>query len=395
MLILFLFFIILNTKLINQVNINGNIGKRYQENWLNIISLQGDFYTMGQQYGKLMPFEIKLAYEAMVVKTFIDSGVLSYDVLKMELYDNGWNSLTRRQQRLFEGMSNTSSLPVEKLFILDQIMYAFVLAKIKGGLKVEPSCSFISINNNGIFLGRNLDWFASYIDYSPFLTLVVYNPTDGSNSVANIVYAGIVNVLTGFNSTGLFLELNSGLEVMGDTLYKDRSRYMNQLLEILFDSNSFETMHRRIIMSRPEFANIINIANKEQSLSFENAPQQVLKRNDDGHGVLVATNVYLSEQWNIEIFETPSYSLKRYYNLLELGFKNKKDMCTEKLKYILEQPLQINGTIKNGATIYEYPNNVPILTVYSIVADMSNEFFWIRVPNKTPWVQINYTKYFH
>jgi hypothetical protein len=356
---------------------------------------------MGKQYGSLMQAEIAEAYDAMIQKIFIDSGKTTFANLKARLFDEGWAPISSRQKALFRGMAATSGLTVEKLFMLDQVNLALVLAA-RGQLNpVGFGCSYIAAwdaytDDGNLVLGRNLDWFVPFAQFAPLVTVVVFKPNDGSQFVANVGYAGWVNTLTGFNNAGQFVELNSGMDVMGHTFYKDRSHYMNELLEMLFDSDSAAALERRLMMSRPEFANIVNVAGSNASASFENSPQRVLKRAPDDDGLMVATNNYLHPDWNIEVLESPSLSLTRHAHLVSQAKVNKGKINVEVLKAIMELPLQFaNGTLASGATMYGPPSKlIPERTVYTVVAKLAEEKLWIRIPAQTPWQEIDYGFFF-
>jgi len=376
-------------------------GERYKVGWMNVVTLNGDFNTMGQQYGELMQKEILLAYDLIVQKMFLDRNITTYEVLKEFLFDKGWAPISSRQKALFKGIADASGLPLEKVFILDQINLALALLA-HGSLPPSfPGCSYLAAwgaftQDRSVILARNLDWFLPFAEFAQLLTLVVFKPMDGSQYVANVAYAGWVNVLTAFNDRGLFVELNSGMDVMGHVWHIDRSHYMNELLEMMFDSDSLETLERRLATARTEFPNIISVADGRSSTTYENAPQQVVRRDGDYDGLIVATNNYLSGYWGIQVVDNPSLSMVRYLHLQTLANDNMGTIDMEVMKTIMEQPLQFpNGSTANGATMYGPPaKSVPERTVYTVVAQPSKRKMWIRIPKMTPWQEIDYGYFF-
>lgn len=381
----------------------GNISK---EGWVTIVELNGPWREMGMQYGSLLKSEIHQIYDVFVNGFFAKYGV-TFNELKTLLYDRSWNGVSQRQKELFRGASLTSGMTVEQLFVLDQIQYAFILLRnqIQFGIKPEFGCSFMATwgdysKTGELVLGRNLDWFPLYKELSELLTVVVYNPIDGSIPTANIGYVGFLgSTLTAINKNGVMAEINSGMTSMGHVSYNDRSSMTNELLGMLLDSESLETLERRAKTIRTDFPLILNIANGSMAYSVEDAPTNVMTRKTQAPGVLVSTNKYLIPEWGLPLIEDPSYPIKRYQNLEKLAKIYKGDFNSTTMQEVFDLPLVYSdGTSGPGVTVY---NNTlpgdPTETIYSIVSILDPKpIFWIQVPGDPirKWQQVDVYKYF-
>lgn len=383
--------------LVTSTPINGSAFKT-KIGWVNLLVLNGDFETMGEQYGYLMKDEILYTYEYLIETLLIKEGKFTYDELIKILYEDIHESLSYRQQLLFAGMSTGSNISYQKLIMLDQVNIAFVMKTLEFG------CSFGSISyftdDTHTILGRSFDWFKDFTKINDLLTVVVYNGID-SNSVATIGYPGWIGAITGINENGLYLSLNSGLSAMGTTFYTDRGSYLNELFEVLLDSSTLWGMRRRIYQIKPNFANMVNIADTDRAYSIENTPFETKIRNTN-LGVIVSTNNYMDPLWgNIQV-ETSTFSLKRYSNMISLmnnlvNNETKHPGIIEFLR-VFEYPLQYNNyTFANGVVEYFPPTKTGnSLTIYTVVVKPKDRVIYLRIPSceNCNWQQIDLNKYF-
>lgn len=283
---------------------------------------------------------------------------------------------TTRQLEILQGMANTSGLTITELMVLDQNT---------GTSFAKFQCSYIAAwgpytSDGTLILGRNFDWFKPFNKlWSPYLTVVVYNPTSGGHSCATVGYAGMVNGLTGINDQGLFIEMNNGTNSMGvQTFLKNRTSYLNDMLNFLWDAGSMDTLGKLIETTRPMTSVIINVANGEESFSYENAPFETRKRGPNQPGLLVATNHYMLPSWGILNRPFPTRSLERYDNLLKLGNKYKGTIDVNVMQAILDTTLDNGGATE---VLAEDTGTNPDLTMYQVIAIPSEKKMWVKTPN--------------
>jgi len=346
-------------------------GNLYKAGEINVVMLSGNYYEMGQQYGNLLKAELNSFYEA-TWESFTEEEQNAVLMLIGEL-SSGY---TTRQLEILQGMANTSGLTITELMVLDQNT---------GTSFAKFQCSYIAAwgpytSDGTLILGRNFDWFKPFNKlWSPYLTVVVYNPTSGGHSCATVGYAGMVNGLTGINDQGLFIEMNNGTNSMGvQTFLKNRTSYLNDMLNFLWDAGSMDTLGKLIETTRPMTSVIINVANGEESFSYENAPFETRKRGPNQPGLLVATNHYMLPSWGILNRPFPTRSLERYDNLLKLGNKYKGTIDVNVMQAILDTTLDNGGATE---VLAEDTGTNPDLTMYQVIAIPSEKKMWVKTPN--------------
>jgi len=196
-----------------------------------------------------------------------------------------------------------------------------------------------------LVIGRNFDWFKDLNTlFSPYLTVTVYDPESGGRAAATVNYAGMVNGLTGMNDAGLFIEMNNGSNSMGDQFFlRNRTSYLNDMLGFLWDAGSMEAMGKLVETVRPMSPVIINVADEEGAVSYENAPLEVRKRGPNSPGLLVASNHYMLPDWGMLNRPSATHSLERYRNLLKLAEVDKGGIDVAAMKRVLDTPLSAGG----------------------------------------------------
>ena len=356
-------------------------GKLYQDGGINIVVLHGSYYEMGQQNGKLLKTQLNDFYQA----TWESYTKQEQDEVLMLIGELS-SGYTKRQLEVLQGMAETSGLAITELMILDQNT-ATSFAK--------SACSYIAAwgpytADGTLIAGRNFDWFKAFNKlWNPYLTVVVYNPTSGGHSAATIGYVGMVNGLTGINDQGLLIEMNNGSNSMGVQIFlKNRTSYLNDMLNFLWDAGSMETLGKLIETTRAMTPVIINVANGEESFSYENAPFETKKRDPNQPGLLVATNHYMLPSWGILNRPFPTRSLERYDNLLKLGNKYKGTIDVNVMQTILDTTLGDGGATE---VLAEDTHTNPDLTMYQVIAIPSEKKIWVKTPNYPAYPNNNWT----
>jgi hypothetical protein len=359
-------------------------GKLYMAGNLKVLQLHGSYREMGRQYGALMKDDLNEMYD-IISADFGKKPGINYDGL-LKVGRSIYQSCPQRYKEILGGIAETSGLGLDKELIIDSIEYSYLLSKEK--------CSGIAAWGNytsggPLVFGRNYD-YATMEDY---VSVVVYNPDDGSIPVASVSYTGCIYVTTGMNKKGLFLELNTG----GPSLilaYSNKVSAPVTLFSFLEDSQDLDQLDMRFHTSYPHCAYIINVADQKGASSYEWAPFDVRHRGPDRDGLLVATNHYIDPSWGIQMLgdtliggETVDLAntKKRRENLLALGEKYKGKFTPETMMEVISIPLE-NG----GAFItHQDASRQMVATSYQVVAVPKDLKIWVRIPGHQDWTEVD------
>lgn len=367
-------------------------GKLYETGKIKVAVLNGSFYEMGRQYGGLMKEEIDELYNLMVKRDVLDKGI-DYEELKKLIIDPSWKGMPKRHKEIIRGMSEVTDLSIDDLILLD--MNLIVAARFSDEYFPPGVCCYFAAwgdytKDGKLYCGRNLDWITEYEDFGPYLTVVVFCPNDGSNSVASVVYAGWVSLTTGMNDKKLFLEFNDGTHSAGSIYHSDLVPAFHETLDLLFDSDTIEDLGMRINTTRISWPGIISVANGSVSYCYEDMRYEVKRRSADTPGFIALANNFMLPEWGIiPKKDDITHSLLRYSNLLVLGEKYKGKIDLSVMEKIMDLPIiNEDGTLGQGATFYSYKDS-PGVTAIQVIAVPEEEKIWVRVPGYNDWTLVD------
>jgi len=272
----------------------------------------------------------------------------------------------RRYQEILLGLSETSGLNLSDVLILSW-------APASAGCSGIAAWGDYSTDGKLVF-GRNADYYSSRESFSNRTCVIVYNPDDGSNSVASVCCLGQLQVPTGLNDKGIFMEWNDGSISGGSIFYPDRLSFTGSLL---FDWSDLSQIDSAVMSSRSEWPCILNFANSSASCSYERATFDVKKREPDKDGLMVATNHFVDRQWGVaNPFGDPNYTVTRRMNLLALGEMYKGEFSPEIMRKVLDTPLEHGGATGNFTRI-------------QVVALPEELKIWVKIPGYQDWVMVD------
>ncbi|HQK10342.1 MAG TPA: C45 family autoproteolytic acyltransferase/hydrolase, partial [Rectinema sp.] len=196
-------------------------------------------------------------------------------------------------KQLIEGMSETSGLSFEEHMMLDASFYILPDLVIEAA-QAMASCSGIAVSSprtadGKLYFARNWDMTqAAMQPYLRYMALVVFNPTDGGLSFANVRPIGQVYVETGINEKGVFVELNNG-SASDPNINEGAVFSVASIFDFLRTSETLDEMIQNIVTTKMDVSYIIQAASSERAVSVEK-PTFDARVIEQQNGALYALN---------------------------------------------------------------------------------------------------------
>ena len=367
-------------------------GKLYStgDNPIFVLQLEGSWREMGQQYGTFAKDKIQPVWDTLV-QPILDKKWMSLEEAQMQFGKRVYNAASVRIQQFYSGMAEGMNWPVENVVLLDQ---SGQLGIYQGKLHSFSGCSSVTAwgtasKDEAMITGRNMDWNEAFLKFPLFYT--VYNPTDGSNSVANLSWVGWTWAQSALNDKGVYLDLHDGTSMGGMVVSTDRASFPTTVLDFLFDCSTADAVSKRFNSTKTDLATIWTIADTKQSFSYENTMWDNRRRNpnpEDFH--LVVVNSFMNPDWGLYMRDTISNSLTRYSNLDSRTKENYGNIDAQKMMDIFDLRLfNPDGSFmpNGGAT---KPENLDAdLTNYQIVTNLQTLQTWVKIPQMTDWIHVD------
>lgn len=360
-------------------------GRLYKSDWLYVCQLNGSYKEMGRQYGGLMKTQIKQFHdEAMRV---IESNAKPTQEALKGIPEKQYEKYPARIKDVFIGMEETSGLDLAELQFCDSVETVAMAGELS-----RAHCSAVVAwgpytGGGPLIFGRNFDYPEYFREFDETLTVVVFNPNDGSRSTATLVNAGQVCTLNSFNDKGLVLEVNDGMGSGDLRSVDDRASTLVEALTFLLDSSDFTFLNSELESTLPYHSFIITASDAKEAFTYETSTSQV-KRRGGTDGLLVATNHFMNPEWNIQMEQQPSWfsqflatSKLRSDNLTALAEANKGKINANTMKAIMDTPLDKGGATYSGA-------------ICQFVAEPSEREVWVKAPGFQDWTLVEYGKLF-
>ncbi|USD43337.1 hypothetical protein J4N42_22400 [Vibrio sp. SCSIO 43135] len=370
------------------------------EEMLYVLQLNGSWYEMGKQYGALSAKHMQAMYDAIVQPEF-DKGLISQSEA-FELFGSRvFASLSLRRKQYFQGVADSLNWPVEKVVVLDQ---SGPMAIYLGKLHSFSGCSSLatwgeSTTNQNMLVGRNMDWSEIFLDFPIYAT--IYNPTDGSNSVANVSWPGWTWMVTGFNDKGVYTDLHDGTSMGGNIVSIEKPSFLNSVFDYMTESDSAKALSARFQAARTDIASIWMVADKNgETCAYENTIQENRKRVSDKEATsFVTVNTFLNPDWGLGMRETQSFSLKRLENLNARHDDHMGNIDAQIMRDIFDLPLyDEDGNFKENGGVTKPTNQDVDLTNYQVVSDLNELQMWIKLPalgSESGWAHIDVKSLFN
>jgi len=266
-------------------------GLLYKAGKFNIVELHGNFRQMGRQYGHLLKDALQKFYKLAIADTIVKEKQLEYGVAKYvsaELFKR----FPQRFKEIFYGIAETSGMELEKLLVLNELV---TLSHIMGD---AVHCSYIATwddysADGTMITGRHFDYPEFFNKFADYVTVTIFNPTDGSVPTATVGFLGGIEAVTVMNRGGFFAEVNDGTPSGGNTFMENRIFNFIQILDFLFNSSDMPQLDAAIFSSQPVVAILLNVADSNVSYSYEWPTFGIRRRVQDKPGLLVSTNHFV------------------------------------------------------------------------------------------------------
>lgn len=368
----------------------------YEAGEFKVAVLEGDYLEMGRQYGDLLRDDIAGMYDKSVeivesTSTSLNLGttlaeVEAFCLSQCELYP-------KRLRDVMEGLSQTSGLKPEQLALIDQI----ILWQVEAYYQSENEyCSSIMVwgpytGGGPLLMGRDFDFPVSFMELNRFLSVIVFNPDDGSLSTAVLSYAGQTGCVQFFNEDGLAAEFNDGSEVTApnDELHNDRVPFMAMFLQFGLDCSNMLELDACFKTTRFNYPLICNAADAEVGYTYEIGTADVIRRGDVAEGLQVIANTPVDPYWNMPPLTIPD---PRRDNLIALADEYKGRIDLDTMKKIMDTPVEDGGSMvlsmdDTGEELDpdDYRNYV---TLYQFIYEPATRDLYLKAVDLQDWTRI-------
>lgn len=355
-------------------------GALYKAGKFDVLELHGSYHQMGRQYGHLFKDDLKKFYQLAVIDTFIKEQKLDYESAQKTSTEM-FKRYPERIKKIFYGMAETSGMEMDKLLILNQLV---VLSMLVGA---EAHCSYIATwgdysVDRMMVAGRHWDYPEFYKKFSNYLTLVIFNPIDGSVPIATIGFPGMIETYTSMNRAGLFAEINDGQYSGGAIAYENRTSVTTLPLFLLLDFSNIDQLDVALNSIRGNYPILLNVTDKNRSYSYEIATFDVKRKEEDKQGLLVSTNHFNHPSWGI-VGPTgdPHQTVSRRTNLLALGEKYKGRFNPQVMMEVLDIPWKKGGAMRSR-------------NIYEVIYTPKDLVLWLKTPGFSDWEKIDLKQHF-
>lgn len=365
-------------------------GRLYHYGKIDVLDLHGSYLEMGQQYGRLEKARLQFFYHYLYAQLVI-KGHLSFDQLYHNVALRLYREYPLRFQHILQGIARTSGLTLKQTIFINAFEY--MLWQLKRQHVSLPGCAFISVNGaytatGKLILGRNYDYFVGLNPLRALLTVAIFHPNSGDNTVALMSYVGTLNATTLYNSQGLFLELNSGypsgalLHDHGKTHW-DRRYTPIDLFATMLDAPNITSLENTLHSYRSNASFIINVANRNEAASYEWSASAIKKAQTStlNQGLIVSTNHFVDPRWHIAHQSNLFGTITRRQNLIHNAKKHKGTMTVPVMKKMLMLTRAMGGALDPD-------------TVFQVIMTPENGMLWLRIPNvQDDWTHINLNRF--
>ncbi len=239
-------------------------GFLYKSDGIYVCQLNGSYEEMGRQYGGLMKTQIRQFHDE-AMKAIVSNAKPTDEALN-GIPEKQYEKYPARIKGIFTGMEETSGLSLAELKFCDSVETVAMAGELS-----RANCSAVVAwgpytGGGPLVFGRNFDYPDYFKEFNDTLTVVVYNPNDGSRSTATLVNAGQVCTLNSFNDKGLMLEVNDGMGSGDLRSVENRASNLIEALTFLLDASDFVYLDSELESTLPYHAFIITASDSRRGV---------------------------------------------------------------------------------------------------------------------------------
>jgi acyl-CoA:6-aminopenicillanic acid acyl transferase len=352
-------------------------GTLYNAEKIPVVQLNGDYKQMGRQYGYLLKSQIESYYQKAINEYSPWGGNWSREDAE-EFATGNYERYPERAKEIFNGMAETSGLSIDQLILIDQYTELFVVSALFGCSGMAAWGDYT--RDGAVVLGKNEDMPEFFKEFNDSLVVVIYNPNDGSHSVASVCNAGQVKVMNAINDSGLVNTTYQAPFIEPIDMTMTRIPLFINHLMFLLDSGSLSELESALLAYLSPAPINGTAADATSAFSYEVSPSRCVVRQSDQIGLTAETNHYVDASWDVpeayRLSEGWKDSQERRDNLLALGEFYRGTIDAEGMRTIFDIPKSEGGAI------------VPA-TTYQFVAVPSVRKIWVNVPDYQDWIGVD------
>ena len=334
---------------------------------INVVSLQGSWHDMGQQYGRLVKEHLKSVLDYADERLGGDGERMAS---ALEIAERMYVQGKEYVREFMRGAAETSGIGLERLKLCNAVEY------VEGCFLCSAMAAWDGYTGGPMVFGRNYD-AVSYREIDRDVLVTVYHPDDGL-AMATVGYAGEIYCVNGINGKGIFVELNNGMPSGGWDIHWEMRPATTELFDMLLHAESLDDVDRFFGSTRSFASFIIGVADRNEARSYEWCYDGMQSGADAfPPGLMLRTNHYVNRQWTYCVpSDSESWnSITRLCNMTAQAEKFKGHIDVPTMKAIM------STSIENGGPCHG-------LTRYQIVAVPEDLTLHIHVPCCRKWVEL-------
>ncbi|HWR38879.1 MAG TPA: C45 family peptidase [Patescibacteria group bacterium] len=363
-------------------------GKLYQAGKFKVLELNGTYQKMGRQYGGLLGAEIQGMY-AVVTEQYEKNHIVNPQATLPDFAAKLFSLYPRQFQEMARGIAETSGMETDKLAVLNEFFDYMLLYSTNA--TQNNHCATMTAwgtytSDSSLVMGRNFDFPAFFREFDPYITVVVYNPSDTAQSAAVVTYPGQIGSIQTFNSPGLILENNDGSSCGDPERYFGRRiPFLISDLEMMLDHSTLAGLDAALHTRRLHYPLIFNLADATTANTYEISTADMKKRTGGTTGLLIGVNHFISPDWPLAMSESAALKTRiedsagRYRNLAALAEAYKGSLDSRKMMEILDIPVAQGGATPQDRSIYQF------------VAVPQQGKIWLKALSYEDWTEIDLT----
>ncbi|MDH4004933.1 MAG: C45 family autoproteolytic acyltransferase/hydrolase, partial [Gammaproteobacteria bacterium] len=330
-----------------------------------------------------------------IVQPYLDKGWTTLADAEQLFGRRTFDASSHRMKEMIRGLAEAVGWSTDKVALQNQ---SFIMSIYQAKLHSFAGCSSIlawgkATPHGGMITARNLDWSESFLPFPLYLT--VCNPTDGSNSIANLSWPGYLLASSMVNEKGVYMDVHDGTSMGGNVVYLDRASILNAFSDLMVECDHAEAVSNRLNTLRNDASWIFTVADSTPNGFSYEAPTFDSRRHNADGDTMAIVNSYMNPDWAIHKRETMSNSLRRFDNLTDrLAEAHGKIDANKAMEIFDNNMFNDDGTFKKNGGATKPKKFDADITVHQIVTDLSELKVWLKIPQKTDWREVDLKKLF-